>query len=170
MGQASAGEGKDAMTDEKVQDPAVAYLFRVQIDQVSLGLWSSFEGLGWETVIETREEGGVNDFVHQLPGRMKVSNVKITRPLGRDSAKVAAWFASLTIQVQRATAHITAVGPDHRDVVTWSLDGVVPVRWTGPSFNVDTLKVATETLELAHHGFLDAAKPIPAVPTASGQN
>ena len=41
---------------------------------------------------------------------------------------------------------------------------VVPVRWTGPSFNPESAKVATETLEIAHHGFIDAkAKP-------SGQN
>ena len=28
------------------------------------------------------------------------------------------------------------------------------VRWTGPSLNPDSPKVATETLEIAHHGFL----------------
>jgi hypothetical protein len=31
---------------------------------------------------------------------------------------------------------------------------VVPVRWTGPSLNPDSPKVATETVEIAHHGFL----------------
>jgi hypothetical protein len=54
---------------------------------------------------------------------------------------------------------ITALGPDNRELVSWSLDGVVPVKWTGPSFNVDTLKVAMETLEMAYHGFLEAAVP-----------
>jgi hypothetical protein len=39
-------------------------------------------------------------------------------------------------------------------VAEWSLVGVVPVRWTGPSLNFDTVKVATETLEVAHHGIL----------------
>ena len=41
-------------------------------------------------------------------------------------------------------------------VATWNLSGVVPVRWTGPSLNVDSPKVATETIEIAHHGFLPA--------------
>jgi hypothetical protein len=31
---------------------------------------------------------------------------------------------------------------------------VVPVRWTGPALNLDSPKVATETIEIAHHGFL----------------
>jgi hypothetical protein len=39
-------------------------------------------------------------------------------------------------------------------VATWGLLDVIPVRWTGPSLNPDSPKVATETLEIAHHGFL----------------
>ncbi len=147
------------MAEEKTKDPAVAYMFAVEIDGHPLGLWNSFEGLGWETTMETREEGGNNFFVHQLPGRLKYTNIKISRPIGPDSGLVAKWFASLATGVKRTTAHITALGPDFAEMVTWSLDGVVPVRWTGPGFNVETLKVATETLEIAYHGFLAAAEP-----------
>jgi phage tail-like protein len=147
------------MSDEVVADPGVAYMFKVKIDGKELGLWNSFEGLGMETSIETREEGGNNFFIHQLPGRLKYSNVKITRPLGKDSKLVADWFASMATGVKRTTAHITALGPDNKELVSWSLDGVVPVRWTGPAFSVESPKVATETLELAYHGFLHAAEP-----------
>jgi phage tail-like protein len=38
----------------------------------------------------------------------------------------------------------------------WDLTGVIPVRWTGPSLSAESAKIATETLELAHHGFLKA--------------
>jgi phage tail-like protein len=147
------------MSDEVVADPGVAYMFKVKIDGKELGLWNSFEGLGMETSIETREEGGNNFFVHQLPGRLKYSNVKITRPIGRDSKLVADWFAGMATGVKRTTAEITALGPDNKELVSWSLDGVVPVRWTGPAFSVESPKVATETLELAYHGFLHAAQP-----------
>jgi hypothetical protein len=40
-------------------------------------------------------------------------------------------------------------------IYTWSLDGVVPASWTGPSFDVNAHQLATETLELAYTGFLD---------------
>jgi phage tail-like protein len=142
-----------------VKDPAVAYMFKVEIDGKKLGLWNSFEGLGMETTIETREEGGNNAFVHQLPGRLKYTNVKISRPVGRDSQLVANWLSGLTESVSRTTAVITALGPDSKDIVSWSLNGVVIVKWTGPGFNVEQPKVAVETLELAYHGFLEAAKP-----------
>jgi phage tail-like protein len=146
---------------DTVSDPAVAYMFKVEIDGRPLGLWNSFEGLGMETTIETREEGGNNAFIHQLPGRLKYTNVKISRPVGRDSSKVAEWLSGMVDTVVRTTAVITALGPDNKDVVSWSLDGVVPVKWSGPGFNVDTPKMALETLELAYHGFLEAAKPAP---------
>lgn len=146
------------MTDT-MRDPAVAYMFKVKIDGEELGLWNSFEGLGMETMIETREEGGNNQFIHQLPGRLKYTNVKISRPVGTDSSRVARWLSSMATGVKRTTASITALGPDNKEIVSWSLDGVVPVRWTGPAFNVESPKVAIETLELAYHGFLEAAKP-----------
>ena len=144
---------------ETTRDPAVAYMFKVKIDGQELGLWNSFEGLAMETTIETREEGGNNQFVHQLPGRLKYSNVKISRPIGPDSSRVAEWLSGMAGGVRRTTAVITALGPDNKELVSWSLDGVVPVKWTGPSFHVETLKVAVETLEMAYHGFLEAAVP-----------
>jgi phage tail-like protein len=104
-------------------------------------------------VIEQREEGGNNAFVWQLPTRLKYTNVKFSRPLGADTAKVAKWFASMTGGVKRRTATIAVMSGDGKVVATWELDGVVPVRWSGPSLNLDSPKVATETVEIAHHGF-----------------
>jgi phage tail-like protein len=52
------------------------------------------------------------------------------------------------------SAEITVRGSDGQIVTTWSLDRVLPVRWTGPSLDPDSPKIATETVELAHHGFL----------------
>ena len=37
----------------------------------------------------------MNSFVHQLPGRIKYTNVKLTRPVNADTAKIATWFASM---------------------------------------------------------------------------
>ena len=147
------------MTNAVQRDPAIAYTFKVKIDGQELGLWNSFEGLGMETTIETREEGGNNQFIHQLPGRLKYTNVKFSRPVGPDSSKVAQWLSSMATGVKRTTASIIALGPDNKEIVSWSLDGVVPVKWTGPAFNVESPKVAMETLEMAYHGFIEAAVP-----------
>ena len=39
-------------------------------------------------------------------------------------------------------------------VATWSLMGVFPAKWQGPSLDIGANQVATETLELVHNGFL----------------
>jgi len=139
------------MADE---DPAISVCFEVSIDDDSLGVFNSCEGLGCEFVLEQREEGGNNSMVWQLPTRMKYTNVKLTRPIGADSAKLTKWFAGMVNGVKPTTMVISAKSRFDEKVAEWSLVGVIPVRWTGPSLNFDTVKVATETLEVAHHGIL----------------
>ncbi|MEV1065562.1 phage tail protein [Streptomyces sp. NPDC050263] len=135
------------------QDPAVTVCFVVTIDGIELGSFNSCEGLGCEVVLEAREEGGNNGHVWQLPTRLKYPNVKLSRPLTKDTQKVAKWFASMTTGFARKTAHIEARTGDDIMVARWGLLEVVPVRWTGPTFNPESPKVATETIEIAHHGF-----------------
>jgi phage tail-like protein len=143
---------------EEDKQPAVTVCFTVQIDDqdsdvIKLGSFNSCEGLGVEVVMEQREEGGANDRVHHLPTRIKYSNIKLSRPICDDTQAVIRWISGLPIN-----ATIQAMTADDTIVATWQLQGVIPVRWTGPSLNRDSLKVATETLEIAHHGF-DSTKP-----------
>lgn len=140
----------------KDEDPAVTVCFGVSIDSNDLGTFTSCEGLGVELVMETREEGGSNSFIWQLPTRMRFSNVKFSRPLGPDTEKVVTWLAGMTSGVTRKTAVITAKRGDGSTVARWNLADVVPVRWTGPNLNFDHPQVAIETIEIAHHGFLPA--------------
>ena len=133
---------------------ALSVCFAVRIDDNNLGTFNSVDGLGCEVVIESREEGGNNGFVWQLPTRMKYTNVKLSRPLNKDTAKVATWFASMAGGVKPTTATIEALDPEGKVLFSWGLLGVIPVRWTGPTLNLDSAKVATETIEIAHHGIL----------------
>ncbi|GAA0686208.1 phage tail protein [Kitasatospora atroaurantiaca] len=139
-------------------DPAVSVCFIVKIDDFSLGAFNSCEGLGCEVVMEQREEGGNNGYVWQLPSRIKYSNIKLTRPVTKDTEKVTRWIAGMVSGVTRKTGQISAMTADGRVVARWSLMDVVPVRWQGPSLSPENAKVATETLEIAHHGFLDSGR------------
>lgn len=134
--------------------PTSAVYFKVKLDACDLGSFISCSGLSFEVKVEKREEGGNQGFVHQLPGGISYSNVKFTRPLNSDSAKIAEWFAQMAGGVTRSTAEITALAPDGAEIATWKLTGVIPVRWSGPEFSADSAKPATETFEIAHHGFL----------------
>ncbi|WP_033441624.1 phage tail protein [Saccharothrix sp. NRRL B-16314] len=139
-------------------DEAVAVCFVVRIDDESLGSFNSCDGLGIEFTVEQREEGGNNGMVWQLPTRIKYSNVKLSRPVTKDSAKIIKWIAGMAAGITRKTAIIEARTLAGTVIASWALSGVVPVRWSGPQLSADSPKVATETLELAHHGFLSTAK------------
>lgn len=135
-------------------DTALSVCFVVKLDDVNLGAFSSCDGLGCEVVMETREEGGNNNFVWQLPTRLKYPNVKLTRPLGKDTEKIADWFSTMAAGYSRKTATIEAMTSDGTIVAQWGLLDVVPVRWTGPALSAESAKVLTETIEIAHHGFI----------------
>lgn len=136
-------------------EPAVAVAFSVVIDSADLGYFNSCDGLGCEVVMEQHEEGGNNGFVWQLPTRVKYSNLKLSRPICDDTTKVIAWLAGVTAKLELGkTAVITVMTAQGTAVASWELMDVVPVRWTGPSLSPDSAKVALETLEIAHHGFV----------------
>jgi phage tail-like protein len=141
------------MADE---DSAQSLRFRVKLDGgADLGDWSKCDGLSVEYEVFEYKEGGENEFVHRLPGRAKYQNLKLTRPLNKDSEKVAQWIGRMKSQVRRETAEVSALDTQGQPIATWSLEGVYPVKWSGPALDIGSNSIATESLELAHNGFLE---------------
>lgn len=91
-----------------------------------------------------------------MPTRVTFSTIRLTRPLTAETARVAAWISSIATGITRPTAQIAALRADGSIVAQWGLIEVLPVRWTGPTLDPANPAVATETLEIAHHGFTDA--------------
>jgi phage tail-like protein len=137
-------------------DTALSRRFTVTIDGVELGMWTKCEGLAVEYEVFEYQEGGWNDYVHRLPGRRKYPNVKLTRPLDKDSQNVVRWISGMVTRVERKSAVISVLDAGGEVVCSWSLAHVWPVKWTGPSLDAGGNQVANETLELAHDGFLAA--------------
>ncbi|MBX9367096.1 phage tail protein, partial [Streptomyces sp. WAC04114] len=96
-----------------------------------------------------------NGFVWQLPTRVSFSTIRLTRPLTPDTTKVAKWISSLQTGIKRPTAQIAALRADGSEVARWGLIDVLPVSWTGPTLDPANPAVATEVLEITHHGFTD---------------
>jgi phage tail-like protein len=142
-------------------DPAVGFHFKVEVGLEDFGAFTACEGLGAEYEVFEYQEGGQNTYVHRIPGRLKYTPIKLTRPLDHDSqngSSLATWFAKLKNspsreQIQK-TATITAMDARGGTVAVWHLEGVYPARWTGPSLTADGNAVLKETIELAHNGFV----------------
>ncbi|CAO5238212.1 phage tail protein [Frankia sp. AgKG'84/4] len=137
-------------------DPGSTTYFRLTIDGQSLGLFNGCDGLSAEVETESYSEGGNNGYVTQLPTRVRHATIRLVRPLTKDSARVTAWISSIATGVVRPTAQIAALRADGSVVAQWGLLDALPVRWSGPSLDPASPSVATETLEIAHHGFTDA--------------
>jgi phage tail-like protein len=137
------------------------FRFELTIDGVEVGAFTGCEGLSAEYDVTTYREGGANDFEHRLPGALRFTPIKLTRGVDSSttSGSLATWFSTLRTNGGRTsaakTASITAYAPDGAAIASWNLVGAYPVRWTGPAFSSDGYVVASETLELAHQGFID---------------
>ena len=133
--------------------------FQVKIDGKDFGNWQKCDGLSVEYDIVEYKEGGENAYVHRLPGRVNYPNVKLTRPIDSESAKVTAWVASLQLRMVPSTCEIAVLDPSGISVAEWTLVEVYPIRWTGPQLDVNSSTWATETLELSHNGFMPVGIP-----------
>jgi phage tail-like protein len=122
-------------------------------DQTDLGSWTKCEGLTVEYEIQEVKEGGNNEYIHRFPGRIKHQNLKLTRPIDQDTQKVADWLASVASDPRRSTAEIAILDGGGGTVAKWRLQGIYPVRWSGPTLDTGTNAVALEVLELVHNGF-----------------
>lgn len=133
-------------------DRLANFRFGVEIEGVAKAAFTEFSGLQAEVEVMSYEEGGCNDYVHQRPGRAKLSNVTLKRGMV-DSDDVWLWFkAVLQGKFERKNISVILYDQMHNESKRWNLFRAYPVKWVGPAFNVGENTVAIETLELAHEG------------------
>jgi phage tail-like protein len=141
-------------------EPTLSSKFLFEVDGVEIGIFSSVSGLQVTSRTEQVVEGGQNGYAYKLPGRLEWPNITFTRGL-TDADALFDWmnkvsgegFAAAGNKLTRSTGAITAISTNGSRLRAWSLEGVFPVRWTGPDFTVATDDPLTEELEIAHHGF-----------------
>lgn len=132
---------------------ALTLRFKVTLDDhTDLGSWTKCDGLTFEYDVQEIKEGGNNDHTHRVPGRLKLQNLKLTRPIDKDTQKTIDWLASMASDPRRSTAEVQVLDSAGDTVMTWRLEGVFPAKWTGPTLDTGQNTVALEVLELVHNG------------------
>jgi phage tail-like protein len=100
-----------------------------------LGGFSDVSGLGTEmTVAEYRNGNDPENHVRKVPGVHKVADVTLKRGIV-NSEDLWAWMEQVRrtgVAAQR-TVSITLRDEASQPVQTWTLRGVVPLKWTGPT-------------------------------------
>ncbi len=140
------------MPSGKRQDPYLGYRFIVEIDGISVARFSEVSGLQAEVETESYEEGGVNDFVHQLPRRAKYQNIVLKRGI-TDGQELWNWHQDVINGiVKRKNGSIVLLDSEGQEKWRWNFVQAFPVKWTGPELKADASSVAFESIELVHHG------------------
>ncbi len=131
-------------------DPITGAFFQVDVGE-AIGYFTECSGLSMEYDVFEYQEGGVNDFVHKLRGRMKFPNLVLKRGITHEESFVK-WFLSCREKTERRDMSVTMLSHDLKPIRTWSFAGAFPVKWTGPELKANAGEVGTETIEIAHQG------------------
>jgi phage tail-like protein len=126
--------------------------FYLEIGGKKEAVFTQVGAIRLEMTPQTLEEGGQNDFVHQLPGPAKVSNLTLKRGLTR-SNEFCQWYMSASPgSLQRKNVTLTLYDVDGKPLQRWVFRNAYPVKWISPDFDASSSTVAIESLELAHEG------------------
>ncbi|MFE2870954.1 phage tail protein [Embleya sp. NPDC059259] len=123
--------------------PSTSGLFQLTVGEVNLGTFTICEGLPAK---QEGESGG---------SRSPRPNIVLQRPRCAQSEATGAWYAKQVGRKAPQRAQLTSLDPERRATARWLLDGVLPVKWQGPSIEVEGSRPERETLEIAHEGFVD---------------
>jgi phage tail-like protein len=132
-------------------DPYRGFRFVVEIDGANAGGFQTVSGIERRTEIEPYREGGVNDFERQLV-------VKTTYPalvLKRGLVDVTLWDWHQDVlngTVQRRTVSVLLLDDRGEEAWRWICAEAFPAKWTGAELDAGASAVATESVELVHHG------------------
>lgn len=127
--------------------------FYVFIGNKAQALFTELSGLQVETEVFEYSEGGTNGFVHQLPGRTRVSRLTLKQGMVA-SDDLFRWYLDMAYgkKVERRNISVVMFDEAGEELRRWNFLNAYPVRWVGPSLEAGSGSTAVETLELAHDG------------------
>jgi phage tail-like protein len=148
-------------------DHFATFQFQVEIDGKKVATFSECSGLELNVKYDEVREGGQNEFVYRLPGRVEYGNLILKRGyLPADGAAAGDGLSEffrwcLTAlnrpgsQVQSRDVTVTLVSQGQgTSIYAWVFCRCYPVKWSGPAFKTGDNAIAIESLELAHEGLL----------------
>lgn len=127
-----------------------SYRFGVEIGRRPVGWFTECGGITLEREATPQAEGGVNSYTHQLPGRLKHSNITLKR--GVIDYTLWDWFQQglYDLKVDRRDVSIILYGEDYKPLRRWDMPAAYPVKWAAPNLKSDSNQIAIETLVIGY--------------------
>jgi len=132
--------------------PYMTFNFAVEIEGLLVGGFTEVSGLESEVSVEEIREGGVNGYVHKLPGVTSHANLVLRHGITGLSTLWSWYYDTTQGAIQRRNGSIVMLDARQVPVMWWNFRNALPVRWTGPEFRASSDEVGVEALELVHEG------------------
>ena len=127
------------------------HYFKISIPGLDIGMFRECNGLTMEFDVFEWAEGGNNEFVHHLPGRLRYPYLTLMRGM-TDQDNLQRWFWQTRQQAELKEVTIELHTPSGATTRAWTFGDAFPVRWSGPRVAADGAGIAAETLDIAHSG------------------
>ncbi len=135
------------------QDPAVSFLFAIDIQGVVKGYFTECSGLGSEhEVVEHKVVGKTGDQIMKIPGRLKWENITLKRGL-TDSLDIWNWRKQVEdgkVEDARKNGSIIMMDQELKELARWNFERAWPTKVSGPALKTDSNEIGVEELVIAH--------------------
>lgn len=129
-----------------------AFRFAIQIDGITEAVFTECTLPSLEVDVTQQMEGGLNNAVHQIPGRVKAGKITLKRGI-TTASDLLTWYVDLAQgKIEDSERKVSVVMYDSlsEEVLRWNFQKAFPSKWSGPTFSSATSQVAIETLELSY--------------------
>jgi len=132
--------------------------FVLTIDGLSSVSFTKCTGLAGEVSVEEYAEGGENRFSHRFPTRASFPNLVLSQGAG-PAHELWDWFyeyhrTGLIAPRDGTVSLMSRVDGDLTPVRVWSFTRGWPAKLSGPDLDAQSVAIAIEAMEIAHHGLM----------------
>lgn len=140
--------------------PPVSFYFKVVFQgapKIEDTAFMEVSGLKEELEVTEVQEGGENDYFHQVPKRMKHGNLVLKRALEGLSNPLEAWIketleGGFARKIKPRNVVVMLLDAEGKALRCWWCSHAYPVKWEVSGFQSQENKLAIETLELCYTG------------------
>jgi phage tail-like protein len=144
--------GEKVLTWASNKRVTVAFRFQVEIKGIVEAGFNEVSGLQAETELEEYNEGGINEYTHRFPKKIKYPPLVLKRGILR-SNELWDWYQGFMMKkIKRMDVTIKLTDENGEAIMNWTLKEAYPIKWVGPTFSASKSEVAIETLEIVHNG------------------
>lgn len=134
-------------------EPLAVHKFAVELgqDAAFAGIFTECTLPDAEWDVQQLKEGGLNTYVHQLPGQRKPAKVTLKHGLTKQTILLD-WYSKMMAEDIKSvykTVTIRLLDSKGNTVLRWHLHDAYPVKITWPALKTGDNAVAVQSLELA---------------------